>query len=424
MAEAPIAIDLFCGAGGLSTGLEWAGFDVVWAVDSDSDVEATYEANHTAPVTIADIGDLTASEMPITMDDIDLVAGGPPCPTFSKIGRSKIGSLDRQTPANDARHYLFEDFLRFVNTIQPEVFLMENVADFQSTAGIERESIIEEIKRQSADAGYQTTVYELDAADFGVPQHRERCFIIGNQLDEPNPDLEARATHRAPVRDTETKLNIRRQPDAFTQSAQATMNKYLPEETTVGAPGDRKPWVTVGDAILDLPPVSPDGTTPPKTADSYRLPPITPYQEWARNRDNVEDWTTVQLANHTCRGHNMLDLSIYKLLGEGAGWDISDISQDLHPYRDDVFTDKYKKQHPRKPASTIIAHLEKDGHMFIHPREARSLTVREAARLQSFPDTFKFKASMVNNFRLVGNAVPPKLAESLGEAIRDILLAS
>ena len=421
MTETPTAIDLFSGAGGLSTGLEWAGFDVLWAVDSDPDVEETYSENHTGEIDIADIRELDPEDAPVDPDNIDLIAGGPPCPTFSRIGRSKIDSLDGQTVATDDRHYLFEDFFRFVQAIKPPVFLMENVANMESASGTLRESIIEEIKRQSREAGYQTTVYRLDAADYGVPQHRDRIFFIGNRLDQPNPDLENRATHREPVREKETEMTVRRNPSAFRSTPQATMSEYGGGARENSRSG-REPWITVGEAILDLPPVSPEGETPPKTADNYTIPPVTEYQEWARNRDSVDDWSEIPLHNHTCRGHNMLDLTIYKLLGEGAGWNIGEISQHLQPYRDDIFPDKYKKQNPREPASTIIAHLEKDGHMFIHPREARSLTVREAARLQSFPDTYQFKASLVNNFRLVGNAVPPLLAESIGREIEAEIL--
>lgn len=421
MTETPTAIDLFSGAGGLSTGLEWAGFDVLWAVDSDPDVEETYSENHTGEIDIADIRELDPEDAPVDPDNIDLIAGGPPCPTFSRIGRSKIDSLDGQTVATDDRHYLFEDFFRFVQAINPPVFLMENVANMESASGTLRESIIEEIKRQSREAGYQTTVYRLDAADYGVPQHRDRIFFIGNRLDQPNPDLENRATHREPVREKETEMTVRRNPSAFRSTPQATMSEYGGGARKNSRSG-REPWITVGEAILDLPPVSPEGETPPKTADNYTIPPVTEYQKWARNRGSVDDWSEIPLHNHTCRGHNMLDLTIYKLLGEGAGWNIGEISQYLQPYRDDIFPDKYKKQNPREPASTIIAHLEKDGHMFVHPREARSLTVREAARLQSFPDTYQFKASLVNNFRLVGNAVPPLLAESIGREIEAEIL--
>lgn len=98
------------------------------------------------------------------------------------------------------------------------------------------------------------------------------------------------------------------------------------------------------------------------------------------------------------------------------------MSQDLQPYRDDISPDKYKKQDSSKPASTILAHIQKDGHMFIHPTEARSLTVREAARLQSFRDSYWSPESRTNTYRLVGNTVPPRLAHAIGQAIRDVLL--
>lgn len=425
MPERPGAIDLFCGAGGLSTGLEWAGFDVIWATDSDPAIEETYGANHSIEPAIEDIRNLNPGDIPVDTDEISLVAGGPPCPTFSRIGKSKINSLGGTTAAEDDRHYLFEDFLRFVEAIQPPAFLMENVVNMETSSGDERESIIQEIRRQSSAAGYRVAVYRLDAADYGVPQHRKRIFIIGNRLDAQGPDLESRATHRAPFRDTETDTAILREPSAFQPSPQVTLDDF-DEETGQEGPqktdSEHEPWITVGEAILDLPPVSPGGDSPPATASSYTLPPITSYQRWARNRENIEDWSAVPLTNHTGRGHNPHDLTIYKLLGEGVGWTIGDVSQELQPYRDDIFSDNYRKLHPRKPAPTILAHLEKDGHMFIHPSEARSITVREAARLQSFPDTFEFRESLVNNFRLVGNAVPPLLSVVIGEAILSELL--
>jgi DNA (cytosine-5)-methyltransferase 1 len=110
------------------------------------------------------------------------------------------------------------------------------------------------------------------------------------------------------------------------------------------------------------------------------------------------------------------------LLGEGVGWKIGEINEEFHPYRSDVFTDQYKKENPREPASTVNAHIRKDGHMSIHPREARSFTVREAARLQSFKDTYKFPVSRSEAFEQVGNAVPPLVAEALGAAIMERVL--
>jgi DNA (cytosine-5)-methyltransferase 1 len=118
----------------------------------------------------------------------------------------------------------------------------------------------------------------------------------------------------------------------------------------------------------------------------------------------------------------MRDLTLYKLLGAGVSYIIGDIPAEHQPYRSDIFNDKLKKQDPRRPSSTIVAHLYKDGHMFIHPNEARSITVREAARLQSFRDTFEFPVARTHGFKQIGNAVPPLLAQAIGTAIRSEVL--
>jgi DNA (cytosine-5)-methyltransferase 1 len=118
----------------------------------------------------------------------------------------------------------------------------------------------------------------------------------------------------------------------------------------------------------------------------------------------------------------MRDLTLYKLLGEGVSYIIGDIPEEHQPYRTDIFPDKLKKQNPKEPSSTIVAHLYKDGHMFIHPNEARSITVREAARLQSFKDTFEFPVARTHAFKQVGNAVPPLLAQAIGTAVRTEIL--
>jgi DNA (cytosine-5)-methyltransferase 1 len=128
-----------------------------------------------------------------------------------------------------------------------------------------------------------------------------------------------------------------------------------------------------------------------------------------------------ELHNHEARYHNLSDLSLYSLLGAGTGWRIGDLQDELQPYREDVFADNYTKQRADQPSSTIPAHIRKDGHMHIHPHEARSFTVREAARIQSFPDRFVFPGSRTAAYRQVGNAVPPLLAESIGKAISFIL---
>ncbi|WP_435319040.1 DNA cytosine methyltransferase [Haloarchaeobius sp. TZWSO28] len=432
MPERPTAIDLFCGAGGISAGLKQSGFEVKWAVDKDKDAVKTYSHNFPEPEYGAEVADLSELEPGDVLEgiestEIDLIAGGPPCPTFSKIGRSKISSLDDQSPESDDRHQLYRDFLRFVDHYQPDTFLMENVVGMLSSTGANGEPIVDLIREEMEELGYSVNIEHVDAADFGVPQHRERLFFIGYRDGENRLNLKEWETHRPPVREREKDLKIRTEPDAFGESTQTTVTDFgvetgSSEPEFEKKPDSKKPYVTVGDAILDLPPVSPKGEMPPKEATEYTIAPVSYYQEWVRDIPEGQDWKDAELTNHSSRGHNHLDLTLYKLLGEGVGWNIGDVDTKLQPYRDDIFMDKYKKQHPRKPASTIVAHLQKDGHMFIHPREARSLTVREAARLQSFKDSFEFPVSRTNAFRLVGNAVPPLLAAAAGTAIQTELL--
>lgn len=424
------AIDLFCGAGGLSAGLESTGFEICYALDSDASVRRTYNRNLETEIVCEPIEEVDPETVHSRVGDVDLVAGGPPCPTFSEIGRSKIHSLDDQSPTSDNRHLLYEYFLDFVEEFEPTALLMENVEGMTSAKTADGRNVVEHITSQMEDIGYEVTAQVVDAANFGVPQHRKRIFFIGNREGVVNPDLNDWRTHWEPERESERGIRLLREPGAFGASDQTTITAYSQtdpeaEDHTEHGGQKRKPWVTVGEAILDLPPVSPDGSHPPAEASTHVLPPLTEYQQWARQYENYEGPEDEPLYNHRGRYHNLQDLAVYQLLGPGVGWNLGEAEGDLdelHPYRDDVFQDKYKKQNPEQPASTILAHLQKDGHMYIHPREARSLTVREAARLQSFPDSFRFFSSRTNTFRHVGNAVPPRLGKVIGEAIRETVL--
>ncbi|MFT4884294.1 MAG: DNA (cytosine-5)-methyltransferase 1 [Natronomonas sp.] len=422
------AIDLFCGAGGLSQGLADAGFDILWGVDHEAKTKPTFEANHDCEMTVGDIREMEPPELGLEAGELDLVAGGPPCPTFSLVGRSKINSLDGRTNTEDDRHLLYEDFLRFVDHYQPKAFVMENVEGLLSAENDEGEPVVDVIKDQMRDLGYSVRVQLLDAADFGVPQHRNRVFFIGNRLGVENPDMSEWETHREPLNEEEKQIKFNRQPSDLTEEDQSTLEGFVDDRDEERFPTFRKnkkskqPWNTVADAILDLPPVSPDGETPPTKAEEYEIGPVSEYQYWARDVPEDEDWEEMALTNHECRGHNMRDLTLYKLLGEGVSYIIGDIPEEHQPYRADIFPDKLKKQNPKEPATTVVAHLYKDGHMFIHPREARSITVREAARFQSFKDTFEFPVARTHAFKQVGNAVPPLLGQAIGTAVRTDVL--
>ncbi|AEN07755.1 DNA-cytosine methyltransferase (plasmid) [halophilic archaeon DL31] len=451
MNPGPSAIDLFCGAGGLSEGLRRAGYDVRWALDHDESAVETHRENHGEHAIQADIRETDpAVDGPnIEPGELDLIVGGPPCPSFSIIGQSKIGSLEDRSIDEDDRNVLYLDFLRYVDYYQPRAFVMENVPGMLSdTVTVESDTLQESlpvgsegeterhpvgeevpvtdiILKEMDNLGYSADWFRVDAAEFGVPQHRERVFFIGRRTGEGLPNLEQWKTHREPTdREKGRRMQIRPELKGD-DSAQGTLDtgssSVLPQFERNRE--NNRPYLTVADAIMDLPPISPQGEMPPTKATGYTLPPVSPYQEWVRNVPEDEDWENQELNNHEARYHNHLDLSIYKLLGHGVGWNIGQVSTDLQPYRDDVFPDKYKKQNPAEPASTILAHIQKDGHMFIHPTEARSLSPREAARLQSFRDTYWFPESRTNAYRLIGNAVPPRLGEAVGVAIREMILS-
>lgn len=420
------AIDLFCGAGGLSQGLDDAGYEVLWGIDHEEKTKPTYEANHDCEMTVGDIRETEPPDLGLDSGELDLVAGGPPCPTFSLVGRSKINSLDGQSTTTDERHQLYEDFLRFVDHFEPKAFVMENVEGMLSAENDDGEPVVDIIQEQMSDLGYNIRVQLLDAADFGVPQHRSRLFFIGNRLGEDNPDMTEWETHREPKNEDEKQIKYKTDPSELTAENQETLHGFT-EDEDISFPYfdkeiERKPWNTVADGILDLPPVSPDGDTPPTKAEEYEIGPVSEYQDWARDIPEDTDWDEMPLYNHECRGHNMRDLTLYKLLGEGVSYIIGDIPEEHQPYRSDIFPDKLKKQNPTEPSSTIVAHLYKDGNMFIHPREARSITVREAARLQSFRDSFEFPVARTHAFKQVGNAVPPLLAQAVATAVRTEVL--
>lgn len=452
MSTRPSALDLFCGAGGLTEGLKRAGFDVLWAVDHNESAVETYRENHGDHAIEADIRetDPAVDGPDIEPGELDLIAGGPPCPTFSKIGQSKIGSLEDRSLDEDDRNVLYLEFLRYVKHFQPRAFIMENVPGMVTKEVLVESDTVQEslplkgeepeqwpvgeeiplshiVLEEMEGLGYTADWVQVEAADFGVPQYRDRVFFIGRRTGAQLPDLARWRTHRKPEgREREKPMEVR----AALRGAGDASQETLDTDTSTPLPPFepdreyRRPYLTIADAIMDLPPISPDGEMPPTRATEYTLPPVSPYQEWARDIPENEEWDEQPLRNHDARYHNHLDLSIYKLLGHGVGWNIGEVSMNLQPYREDVFPDKYKKQNPAEPASTILAHIQKDGHMYIHPTEARSLSPREAARLQTFRDTYWFPESRTNAYRLIGNAVPPRLGEAVGVAIRETILGS
>jgi len=395
----------------LSLGFEMAGFTALAAVDVDEKGMKTYSRNFRKAeiFTGPDRGDvrrLKSEELMRTLGisrgEVDAVIGGPPCQGFSTIGRVKIASLVRGGVWNhmkvaqprfidDPRNVLYREFVRIVHDLQPKYFVMENVPGMMSYRNGE---IVEQVKEDFRSIGYRTEARVLNAVQFGVPQERKRIFFIGNRLGLPNP---------FPLTDTNSTLEL------FLEGGR--QHRFsLPW----------KPPTTVWDAIGDLPEPVEGG---PGVADvplEYTKPALSEYQKWAR------DWGggpyDGRIHNHVSRRHSERDVKVFSVMTEGMWW--RDLPQDLkklYGYRDDIFHDKIKRLCRHKPSWTVVAHLYKDGYMYVHPTQPRTITVREAARLQSFPDAFIFMGSRTDQFKQVGNAVPPLLALAVATGIRNAL---
>lgn len=395
-------IDLFAAPGGLSLGFEMAGFKPVLAVDIDPKGMLTYSRNFPdSEVVVADIRKLESREIMrragISPGDIDVIVGGPPCQGFSTIGRVKIASLVRegvwdlknQHPRfiDDPRNALYKEFVRIIRELQPAVFVMENVPGMMSYRNGE---IVREIIEDFEKIGYRTEARVLNAVRFGVPQVRKRIFFIGTRIPDL-PIIWAQPTHGEPA------------------DSCASLEHFVEDRTKL------KPPVTVWEAIGDLPDPVPGRAGLADVRLDYDREPFSDYQRWAREgADGVH--------NHIARQHSRRDIEVFSMMGEGQWWrDLPPEVKKLYGYRDDIFHDKMKRLRRDRPSWTVVAHLYKDGYMYIHPTQPRSITVREAARLQSFPDRFVFCGSRTDQFKQVGNAVPPLLAKGVAEAVRRML---
>jgi DNA-cytosine methyltransferase len=382
----PSVLDLFAAPGGFSQGFREAGYRILAAVDIDKLGCETLRHNFPETNVIQrDIEDI----LPRLRGRVDVIIGGPPCQGFSLIGRAKINHLHRinkrERFIDDNRNRLYKCFVRTVKKFQPRFFVMENVAGIVSyDEGRVKKEILEDFKRigygGNSDTG-KCDVEILNAADYGVPQTRKRAIFIGNRIGVKNP---------FPQR---------------TRYDQSKITQTTLEENLNGL----KPYRTVADAISDLPALGAPGGQ-----DEMEYPPIailTQYQKWARKE-------STKVYNHVSRYHSDRDLSFFSKLKPGQV--MANLPGEL-PYRVDIFEDKVKKQRWDRPSSVILAHMQKDGLMYVHPDQVRSFTPREAARLQSFNDSFRFMGSMTNQFRQVGNAVPPILAEAIAMAIKPFI---
>ena len=365
----PWAIDLFCGAGGLSVGLEEGGFSVVAAADSDPVATETHAANIQGLTWTGDLSNPSGFLRQLDnwgIEDVDLLAGGPPCQPFSTAGLSKIGDLVRRGSRRprDERADLWRSFFAIVDQLNPKAMLFENVPNFaQAQGGTLLIALVDELESR----GYRVHVQVLEAWRYRVPQHRSRLFVIGiagsGSFEWPKP--------------------IGRRP-------------------------------TVGQAIDDLPVVQAD------VRDEVQLYEGPPTSVLARLlRKGLRGSEALLIRDHVTRSVRPDDAEIYRLLEPGATY--MDVPEHLRRYRSDIFSDKYLRLSFEDLSRTITAHIAKDGYWYIHPREDRTLSIREAARIQTFPDRFRFAGHPSSRYQQIGNAVPPLLASAIASSAKSAL---
>lgn len=354
MSEDLTYVDLFAGAGGLSVGLENAGFTLKHAVEVDEDARASFANNRDGwePEDISeDIRDIEQDEIPglVGDDSVDLVAGGPPCQGFSEVV-SPDGS--------DERNHLFTNFIEWVNELRPQAALFENVRGMQNTAG---GKFLEAVEKSFDKMGYEVTYRVVTSSDFGVPQHRRRLVVLAFKDGQPDYPLEG---------------------------------------------FDLDPIETPGviDGVGDLPEVGPG-----EEVEEYDQEPQTVLQRDLRG-DN-DQLTSHQAANHT-------DDMVEMISHIPDGGDRSAIPDELQP--SSGYHNSYSRLQSDAPAVAITSNMSKPSSArCIHPFQDRGLTPREGARLQTFPDSYRFEGGLVSRRQQIGNAVPPYLGEALGYYLKE-----
>lgn len=357
-------IELFAGSGGLGTGFINAGFNIVSANDIWQPAAKTYMANHpNTRYIVEDIANITGDDLlkktGYQKKDIDIIIGGPPCQGFSTLGKRFI---------DDPRNKLFKEYVRIVNDIRPKFFVMENVSGILSMEG---GKVLKSILKSFNEIGYKLEYRLLNAAEYGVPQQRERTIFIG----------------------TRTDINI----------------KY-PEKTHCINKNINLPKVlTLWEAISDLPQSDDEEMT------SYLLPPQNEYQERMRKNSTI-------ITNHKPSFHNdkAKKMMTYIPVGKSV-WDIKETIPSKY-LPTSGYGNTYARLNPNEPGMTITRNFSCiSSSRCIHPYLNRGLTAREAARIQSYPDNYIFLGSKTDISIQIGNSVPPILAEKLGYALKNML---
>jgi len=377
-------LDIFCGPGGLSLGFALAGFDIVHSIDIDEEALSTIKLNHAKiheakgehnyhSAEVTDIRSVKTEDISKIFEEkqyrVQGIIGGPPCRGFSSANTK---TRNPENPYNS----LYKDYIRLVEDLQPDFFMFENVVGLLSMGNGE---IIKDIeKKLHKDLGYVMDNKILDASDYGVPQTRKRVIIIGVNPDKLKPEYGGK---------------IR-----------------FPEKSV-----DK--IVTVQDALFDLPAVEPGCLQ-----DVYEYPEtehLSGYAEQMRETQLLSIASSRVLNHNTTKSSDIV-LERYKHIKQGENWEnIPDRLLKNYKDKSRCHSGIYRRLKEAEPSPTIN-NVRKS--MFIHPRQNRGLSVREAARLQSFPDWYEFKGIRDSQYQQVADAVPPLMAKAIAEQIRRMLI--
>ena len=365
-------VDLFCGAGGLSLGFTQEGFVTALANDIEECCVDTYAHNHPETprdhIVLGDIRNVIDHLEDLLKDKkIDIVVGGPPCQGFSMANRQRL--------IDDPRNKLYKNYVEVVRRVNPTFFVMENVKGMLSVA--------DQVKEDFRNIGYQVECHILNAKDYGVPQNRERLIYIGNRIGVDNEKIF----------------------DEIFKLAEKIPEHFL------------------RDAIYGLRPLEAsrvkNSTEEGSIKSGYKI-----------ERDSVNESNDYidyinqgrkygLVLNHKARYNNDRDIEIFGRMYQGDKSDDPKIA-DIMPYarRNGIFKDKYFKLEENKVCKTITAHMKFDCNMYIHPTQARGLTPREAARVQSYPDDYFFRGAYTKTYMQIGNSVPPLLGRAIATVVK------
>lgn len=398
-------IDLFAGAGGFGLGFKMAGFDVVCSLEIDQWASDTLRVNHPKMLVIQD--DIRNYQSANDIQQIcsylpDILIGGPPCQGFSVAGPAK-------KDPKDPRNSLFVDFARWVQYLHPQIFIMENVKGLLSRRNANSQPVIQIIKKTFEELDYNVEIWLLNAAEYGVPQTRERIFIVGNRLGIPE------ITAPTPTHTLSMPEQNSQQLQLFERGSTLTQANTL--------------W----DAISDLPDLE---AGQGEEEQSYTKPPLTKYQAWVRGGQEV-------LFNHAAMNHSKRLVERFKHVNWGES--SADVPTEHMPRTRNgngklsktAYDQNNRRLYPYKPSHTIAASFYAN---FIHPFQHRNITAREGARIQSFPDSYRFmgkktvvshklleregrvKEKFLCQYNQIGNAVPPLLARAIAQHLKKALV--